>query len=166
MDSYNVPEIRPIAAADTIPVRHAVLWPDFPREHVCLPEDDAGLHFGAFVAGQAEPIAVISLFTEAMPVVDGTTSSNQTDMASQNAPATIFRFRKFACDQRYQGRGIGSALLQHALTHAHAELGAHAVWCDARLSTAEWYQRRGLVPFGEHFYKSSVEYVRMKIEYN
>ncbi|TFY64889.1 hypothetical protein EVG20_g5794 [Dentipellis fragilis] len=166
MDASNVLDIRPITAADTIPVRHAVLWPNSPRDHVCLPEDDAGLHFGAFVAGQPEPIAVISLFSETIPAVDSTTSTDHTDMVLQNAPETIFRFRKFACDQRYQGRGIGSALLQHVLTHARAELGAHTVWCDARLSTAEWYQRRGLVPFGEPFYKSSVDYVRMKIEYN
>jgi hypothetical protein len=42
-------EIEPITAAQTIPLRQAILWPHMPPSYVVLPEDDRGMHFGAFV---------------------------------------------------------------------------------------------------------------------
>jgi GNAT superfamily N-acetyltransferase len=73
--------IRPITAAQTYLLRHAVLWPDQSLAYVQLPDDDAGQHFGAFEA--EELVAVISLFVGA----DGTA-----------------RFRKFATHPAWQGR--------------------------------------------------------------
>lgn len=73
--------IQSIAAAQTYALRHAVLWPNKPPAYVRLPDDDAGQHFGALVAG--EPRAVISLFV---------------------TPAGETRFRKFATDPTRPGR--------------------------------------------------------------
>ena len=42
-------------------------------------------------------------------------------------------------------------------------MGATALWCDARLSGGQWYEKRGLVPFGDTFFRDAVEYTRMKI---
>jgi GNAT superfamily N-acetyltransferase len=100
--------IEPIAAAQTYALRHAVLWPDKPLAYVQLPDDAAGQHFGAFVAG--ELVAVISLFVG----TDG-----------------VARFRKFATDPAWQGRGVGTALLRHLIAVAQAQ-GASQLWCDAR----------------------------------
>ena len=130
-------EIRPIAPARTYALRHAVLWPDKSLAYVQLPDDDAGRHFGAFVAGVL--VAVISLFMEA----DGAA-----------------RFRKFATDPAWQGRGVGTALLHHVVAQARAQ-GASQLWCDARQNTLPFYQRFGLAPEGDVFYKGAVPYVRL-----
>jgi GNAT superfamily N-acetyltransferase len=129
--------IQPIAPAQTYALRHAVLWPDKPLAYVQLPEDADGLHFGAFVEGTL--VAVISLFVGA----DG-----------------VARFRKFATDPAWQGRGVGTALLHHVVAAAQAR-GASQLWCDARQHTLPFYQRFGLAPEGEVFYKGDVPYVRL-----
>ena len=129
--------IQPIDAAQTYALRHAVLWPDKPLAYVQLPEDAAGQHFGAFVEGAL--VAVISLFIGA----DG-----------------VARFRKFATEPAWQGRGLGTALLRHVIAQAQAQ-GASQLWCDARQRALPFYQRFGLAPVGEVFYKDEVPYVRL-----
>ena len=131
------PLITPITPAQTYALRHAVLWPDKPLAYVQLPDDEAGLHYGALVSGEVR--AVISLFVEA----DG-----------------VARFRKFAADPAWQGRGLGTALLHHVVAVARAQ-GAHVLWCDARQSTLAFYQRFGLAPEGGVFYKGDIPYVRL-----
>ncbi len=129
--------VIPINAAQTYALRHAVLWPDKPLAYVQLPDDEAGLHYGALVDGEVR--AVISLFVGN----DG-----------------VARFRKFATDPAWQGRGLGSALLRHVLAEARAR-GARTLWCDARQSTLAFYQRFGLAPEGDVFYKGDIPYVRL-----
>ncbi|KAF7789970.1 hypothetical protein EIP86_000918 [Pleurotus ostreatoroseus] len=171
--------LRRISPQDTVPLRHAVLWPNKPVEYVLLPEDDTGYHFGAFLDGDsdsisgAQPVAVISLFRESVPTehaeraeaaasfLPGQNTSTNTD-ADVNVKTA--RFRKFACAPVYQGRGIGTALLRHAMEAARTELGCRNIWCDARMESAPWYERRGLRRFGDIFYKGEVEYVKMCAE--
>lgn len=132
--------IQPLEAAQTYALRHAVLWPDQPPAYVRLPDDAAGQHFGAVVGGELR--AVISLFV---------------------GPDGAARFRKFATAPAWQGRGLGSALLRHVLALARAQ-GARSLWCDARLSTLPFYQRFGLLPAGEVFYKGDIPYQRLNCE--
>ena len=129
-------EIRRISAPETYALRHAVLWPDKPLAYVHIPEDEHGLHFGAFRAG--ELVSVVSLF------VTGAEA----------------RFRKFATHPDQQGRGIGSALLRHLMQEA-ARLGARRLWCDARADAADFYRKFDFTAEGETFYKGPVPYVRM-----
>jgi GNAT superfamily N-acetyltransferase len=129
--------VQSIAPADTYALRHAVLWPDKPLAYVQLPDDAAGQHFGAFVEGAL--VAVISLFVGA----DG-----------------VARFRKFATDPAWQGRGLGTALLRHLMAAARAQ-GAHTLWCDARQHTLPFYQRVGLQPEGAVFYKGDIPYLML-----
>ncbi|WP_223649967.1 GNAT family N-acetyltransferase [Hymenobacter psoromatis] len=129
--------IQPLEAAQTYALRHAVLWPDKLPAYVHLPDDDAGQHFGAVVGGQLR--AVISLFI---------------------GPDGTARFRKFATEPLWQGRGLGTALLRHVLAVARAQ-GAHTLWCDARHNTLPFYQRFGLLPAGEIFYKGDIPYQRL-----
>ncbi len=126
-----------ITPAQTYALRHAVLWPDKPLAYVQLPDDEAGLHYGALVDGEVR--AVISLFMGD----DG-----------------VARFRKFATDPAWQGRGLGAGLLRHVLAEARLR-GAHTLWCDARQSTLAFYQRFGLAPEGDVFYKGDIPYVRL-----
>ncbi|KAJ7119745.1 GCN5-related N-acetyltransferase [Mycena epipterygia] len=141
-----------INADETVPLRHSVLWPNAPVSYVLLPEDSPGWHYGAFIGSDPHPVAVISLFAEPCPI----------DNAVDHHRA--IRFRKFACDPAYQGRGIGTNLLRHIISVAGSELGGTLLWCDAREATRAWYERRGLSAFGDVFSKGSVQYIRMKID--
>ncbi|KXN85062.1 hypothetical protein AN958_11735, partial [Leucoagaricus sp. SymC.cos] len=147
-----------IEAKDTWALRHAVLWPNEDFSYVQLPEDDAGVHLGAFLmsGNQDEPVAVISLFTEEIPQPVGAAPSI-------HAAGTI-RFRKFACSTAYQHQGIGSQLLEYAASFARSHMNGELLWCDARTSTLEWYQKRGFKEFGGVFYKGPVEYIRIQRE--
>jgi GNAT superfamily N-acetyltransferase len=82
------------------------------------------------------------------------------------------RFRKFACLPIYRGQGIGTLLLKESLRLVNDELPgdqrANIAWCDARVETKKWYERRGmreLLSAGggtpARFYKGEVEYLRM-----
>lgn len=135
MTTTRIPTIRPIKPADTYPLRHSVLWPDKPAAYVQLPEDADGHHYGTFVGD--ELVAVISLF------INGTAA----------------RFRKFATRPDKQGRGIGTALLNHTFAEAR-RLGATTIGCDARLSAAPFYQRFAMQPAGDVFYKGTIPYQR------
>ncbi|KAF8073370.1 hypothetical protein FPV67DRAFT_741263 [Lyophyllum atratum] len=147
---------RSITVDETLQLRHSVLWPDKPISHVSLPEDEHGLHIGAFIPLYDYPIAVISLFVESLPI--------NNEVFNQDDTQRQARFRKFACDPAFQGRGIGSKLLQFSIERARSEFDSAIVWCDARTSTAQWYMKRGMIPFGEKFFKGPVEYIRMYIE--
>jgi GNAT superfamily N-acetyltransferase len=152
--------IKAISTEETLKLRHEVLWPDKPLSYVRLPEDDEGYHYGAFPPSEALAVAVISLFLEDVPQNSSTSILEDFDQAHQLRGA---RFRKFACELSWQGRGIGTALLNHVMSVARTDLNVSVLWCDARLASAAWYEKRGMEKFGAIFYKGSVEYVRMKI---
>ncbi|MFD2721960.1 GNAT family N-acetyltransferase [Hymenobacter monticola] len=128
--------IRPVGPEATYALRHQVLWPDEPLDYVKIAEDADGHHFGAF--RDEELVAVISLFV--------------------TGPEA--RFRKFATRPDCQRQGIGSQLLRHVFEEAR-RLGATHIWCDARRDSAAFYERFGMEPEVEIFYKGPVAYVRM-----
>ncbi|EJU00560.1 hypothetical protein DACRYDRAFT_80768 [Dacryopinax primogenitus] len=184
--------IRPISPSSTHALRHKVLWPHKPLSYVILEEDDHGWHFGAFLSSATEgevPISVISCFLEPLPE-EGVLSS---DLDQSKLPRTG-RFRKFATDPMYQGKGVGSALLKHVLDFLTRPelLGANVeddpetgvtpsseeggkgcvrVWCDARWDARGFYERfgmRAIRPAGKEdgptFWKGDVAYVRMVLD--
>ena len=158
--------IDKIGRDQTLQLRHSVLWPDLPLSHVCLPEDDAGFHYSAFLPQHDTPIAVISLFRANIPT-DKETPDPEPGPSSANSMThccEAVRFRQFVCEPQYQGQGDGSRLLFHALSMVQSEWGVTMVWCDARTTTQEWYKRRGFEPFGPKFFKGPVEHVRMKAD--
>ena len=148
--------ISQVTANLTEELRHLVLWPDKPLDYVRLDEDKLGYHFGAFLPCRDKPVAVVSIFLEPIPPV----GSN--DRTASGDHGTCARFRKFACHPEFQGQGIGTSLLRYAASYC-STMGATVFWCDARLSSIQWYEKRGLAPFGETFFKDRVEYTRMKM---
>ena len=133
-----------------------MLWPDKPLDYVRLDEDKHGYHFGAFVPSHDKPVAVISVFFE--PILP----FGANDRTASGNHGTSARFRKFACHPEFQGQGIGTSLMRYAASYCSSK-GATVFWCDARLSSGQWYEKRGLVPFGNTFFKDTVEYTRMKM---
>lgn len=131
-------DIRPIPWQDTLPLRHAVLWPELPAAASRVEGDESARHYGAFVDGGL--VAVASIFAE------GRTA----------------RLRKFATAPAHQGQGIGSAMLAHILSGLREE-GYAEFWCDARESALGFYARFGLRPEGERFFKSGVAYFRLRL---
>jgi GNAT superfamily N-acetyltransferase len=69
----------------------------------------------------------------------------------------VARFRKFATRPDCQRQGVGTQLLNQVIEEAR-KLGAHILWCDARLSAADFYQRFGMEPEGDVFYKGPIPY--------
>lgn len=128
--------IKRISGEDTIDIRQMVLWPTKTRSELILPDDKAGTHFGAVADRQL--VSVISLF---------------------DTPDGI-RFRKFATLHSWQGQGIGTRLLQHAIDWAESA-GAKRIWCDARVTALPFYTKLGFAQKGEVFEKSGVFYIVM-----
>ncbi len=126
--------IRKIKFNETLPIRQSVLWPDKTRKELILKEDPTGSHFGFFL--EEKLVAVISVFV--------TGDSGQ--------------FRKFACLQEHQGKGIGTALLKHTLSYLN-EQKVKTVWCNARVAARKFYQGFGLVP------EADTEFTRGHIKY-
>lgn len=146
---------------ETLPLRQAVLWPTKSIDEVRLEEDDHGWHFGAFLDPQGDAVAVISLFLEDLPFdLPKVEKDNHSGMTKEVTTVSA-RFRKFATDPGYQGKGIGTRLLAHMFSFARSDLHANVVWCDARVSSSRWYRKRGMIASGGNFYKGDVEYVRM-----
>lgn len=130
-------EIQKVNADDLLEIRHLVLWPDMPREFVKVPEDESGIHFGLYLNGAL--VSVISLFTEGKNV----------------------RFRKFATLPGFQGKGLGSRLLRHAISYARTQ-GYTRMWCDARTDALGFYERFHFKKFSEPFFKEHIEYYKIE----
>lgn len=125
-----------ITAEQTLPIRHQVLWPEQSVEFCRVPDDADGLHYGVYEGGVL--VCVASVF-----------------IAGDQA-----RLRKFATLPEYQGKGIGTAVIEYIL----AELKGNNVrgfWCDARESAGGFYHRFGMAAEGERFYKGDVPYFKM-----
>jgi ribosomal protein S18 acetylase RimI-like enzyme len=128
-------QIHPITAAETIDLRHRVMWPDHPKEHVIIDGDADAAHFGAI--HQDKIIGVASFFTD----------------------GTSYRLRKLAVDQEFQRMGVASALLTTATTELR-KMGCTQIWCDARKYASAFYQRNGFELGTETFQKNGMDYVK------
>ena len=131
-------EIRNINWQETMPLRHRVLWPHKPPEYCHVAGDRDAMHFGAFCHGELVCVASVYL------------SANKA------------RLRKFATHLDYQGQGIGSKLLSYILKLLKAT-DTNVFWCDARESAVSFYQRFGMQPYGDQFYRGDVSYFKMEV---
>ena len=129
-------QVQQITAAETISVRHHVLWPDKPMDFCQLPEDQNAVHFGIKV--KRELVCVASLFI----------NKNEA------------RLRKFATLPSYQNQGLGSELLQHIISDVKKR-NIEKFWLDARETAVPFYRRFGLTVEGEPFLKHYLTYVKM-----
>lgn len=131
--------IRLIDWQDTMPLRHKVLWPEKTMAFCKVDGDEAATHYGYFIDDKL--VCVASIF------IDGTSA----------------RLRKFATLPEYQGQGIGTQVIQQALKDLETKAVNH-FWCDARESAAGFYEKFGMRPQGERFYKGDIPYFKMGVD--
>ncbi len=126
--------VRAITAAETRPLRHAILRPSQPPDECVYRLDDepASGHFGAFEDG--ELIAVASIYRQ----------------SDTEGDPLAWRIRGMATREEHRGRGHGGALLAACLRHA-GERGGKRVWCNGRSTVLGFYSRFGFVVRGEEF---------------
>jgi GNAT superfamily N-acetyltransferase len=131
-------EIRTIAAEQTWPLRHQVMWPGETLDFMKLPDDLLGTHWGVWENDTL--VSVVSCFLEGEEM----------------------QFRKLATLPAYQGRGYASQLLQQVFSWAK-ERQVKRIWCNARAEKIEFYQRLGMKATAQRFVRKEKAYVVMEI---
>ena len=101
---------------------------DFPQDRV-----EGAFHLGAFDDGSV--IGVASFFPEPAP---------------GRAGAKAWRLRGMAVDDGWQGRGVGTALLEDAVRRLR-DAGVAVLWAHGRDSALGFYERHGWVVVGDGF---------------
>ena len=160
--------IASIAACQTWPLRHRVMWPSKSIDYVKVEEDDHGLHYGLFKDGSSSnrnnddnPISVVSLF-----ITPPTTTTTRKKMEDDDASDVYdeAQFRKFCTDTSYQGNGYGTLLLKYMFDTIQTEYpNVNRVWCNARKDKTKFYNKRfGMVETDETFVRGDIEYVIME----
>lgn len=120
-------------------IRQEVMYPEQTIEQVKLDDDASGIHKGLFEANKL--CTVISLFER----------------------GEALQFRKFATIREMQGRGFGSALLNHVFANTKAK-GLRRIWCNARTTAIPFYERFGMLAFGDTWQQNGRLFVKMQIE--
>ncbi|OED71358.1 GNAT family N-acetyltransferase [Vibrio splendidus ZS-139] len=133
-------KIKQISGMEVIPVRHPVLWPDKPASFCIVEGDEQATHYGAFVGELL--VCVASIYIQ----------DNEA------------RLRKFATLPDFQGQGIGSNVIEHAISNLK-DLNIQYFWCDARTTALRFYQKFGMAVEGSEFEKSGVAYYKMSVHW-
>ena len=148
-----------IAAEDTYKLRHEVLWPHASPLDVQLATDSASIHLGAYEqrktnsTAKRNPIGVITIHISR--------TDNESTSEEPSSGVLEAQFRKLAVASEWQGRGIGSKLVEQAGVVA-TDACASSLWCDARTSALSFYERFGMQTEGSSFMRKGVEYVKMR----
>lgn len=118
-------------------MRQAVMYPLETIDFVKLDNDATGRHW-ALYDGE-EPVSVISVFEQGEDI----------------------QFRKFATRKDLQQQGYGTRLLQHVFDNAIKE-NRNRIWCNARKTATALYEKFGMVPTGESWWKHGIEFIKME----
>ncbi len=127
--------VRPIAAAETRPLRHALLRPHQPWETCVYAGDEAEdtLHVGAFSGNRLVGIAT---FLRQPP--------------PEERDPGAWRLRGMAVISEARRQGHGRALVEAGLRHV-ARNGGTRLWFNARTSAAPFYRALGFKTQSEVF---------------
>jgi GNAT superfamily N-acetyltransferase len=128
-------QVRPISAAETRPLRGAILRPNDPPERLIYPDDEQpdSLHAGAFHAGRLVGIATVARAV--------------CPRASFPEP---WQLRGMATTPEVRGLGYGRALVELCVAHIAARGGA-SLWCNGRTTAAGFYTAIGFTAIGKEF---------------
>lgn len=128
-------DIRAITAAETRPLRGAILRPHQPPEQLVYFGDDRpeAFHAGAFHDGRLVGIASVT--------------PNPWPGADWPAP---WQLRGMATAPEVRGRGYGKAMIMACLEHIAAH-GGRTLWCNGRTTALPFYHACGFAPIGDEF---------------
>lgn len=129
--------IEQITQELTWKIRQAELNPELPISAIKLAEDDLGTHLGLF--HNNELITVVSLFQYGKEL----------------------QFRKFATTKAFQKMGFGSQMMAYILDFA-AQHQIQKIWCNARSTATNFYEKFGFSPTTEIFSKNNINYIVMR----
>lgn len=141
----NSLEIRRITAAETRPLRQALLRQGVPQDQLVFPgdEDPDALHVGAFLAG--EHVGIGSIFCQPPNMSVGVPSIHP---APDHPDA--WRLRGMATTEAVRGQGIGGKILQACMGYVARQGGAF-LWCDARIGAVRFYAGHGFETLGAQY---------------
>lgn len=109
---------------DTFPLRQSVMDPDKPMSQMRRPGDEYARHFGVSI--NETIIGVVSFYNQ-----------NQAEEQEEGN----WRIRGMAIRQDLQGRGLGTKLLEYALS----KIGpVKVLWCNSREDAREFYHKFGM----------------------
>jgi GNAT superfamily N-acetyltransferase len=128
-------DLRRATLDEILPLRHAELRPGLPLESARFDGDDdpTTRHFGAFLRTTGEIVCCVSCMR---------TARNGED---------AWQVRGMATRGDVVRRGIGRALLAHAVAALHAEDGPRLLWCNARVTALGFWEREGWTVASEVF---------------
>ncbi|REG86956.1 GNAT family N-acetyltransferase [Marinomonas pollencensis] len=132
--------IQQVTTEEVLPIRHQVLWPDKLPSFCEVEGDDSATHYGAFIGDTL--VCVASVYRNGHEA----------------------RLRKFATLPEYQGRGIGSQVIEYLVDDLKFAK-VNYFWCDARATARSFYQKYGLCVEGEEFQKSGISYFKMSVSW-
>lgn len=129
------PTVTLIPAERTYAIRHAVLRAGYPPETARFAGDFAvyTFHLGCHVDG-----ALIGVASYARQASKHFFAANQ------------YQLRGMAVLPQARGRGLGQLLLSAAYPRITAA-GCRLLWCNARVSALEFYNKQGFCTIGEQF---------------
>ena len=148
-------EILEVPAAQTFPLRAAVLRSGIPIEQVDFGDANApdSRHFGAFIGSAIVGAGYISPISEP-----------NDDIAPTAATPGGWQLRGMSVSENQRGRGIGRAVLLRCVAAAREE-NAPVLWCNARARAIQLYRREGFVGVGEIFEIAGIgPHLRMRLD--
>jgi GNAT superfamily N-acetyltransferase len=127
--------VRRCGPDDVIALRQSVLRPHLSMDETRYDADGGpdAVHFCA-EDETGRVVSVATVLREAPPWRAGVTNG--------------WRVRGMATASGWRGRGAGSAILSAVFAHIGAS-GGGLVWCNARLSAVNFYERAGMTTTGE-----------------
>jgi predicted GNAT family N-acyltransferase len=128
-----------VPAADTIPLRGAILRPGRPAA-IQGDDDPATFHLAARTA-EGQVVGVVRFHPAPCPW--------------RPEARAAWQLRGMATDPAVRGAGAGRLLVAEGLARV-ATLGGDLVWCHARVSAAGFYERMGFTVVTEEYDKPGV----------
>jgi GNAT superfamily N-acetyltransferase len=127
--------LRRAALDEILPLRHAELRPGLPLETARFEGDDepGTRHFAAFLPAAGQVVGCVSCMRRARGGRDA------------------WQVRGMATRGDLVGRGVGRALLRHALAALREEGGPDLLWCNARVVALGFWEREGWAAVSDVF---------------
>lgn len=130
--------LKLISAAEVLPLRQDVLRSGKPIACCSFENDntESTQHLGAFFNDKL--VGILSLFVAKNQIFDA---------------AKQIQLRGMAIDKAHQKQGIGRGLLQETFKRKRPD---ELIWCNARLSAIDFYQKNGFLKASDIFEISGV----------